>query len=139
MLQNVAELTAMQLGVGRHGGEAGVPDAVDHLDILDAVLGNDRDAIARFEPEAMQRTRKPRGALCQFSVTLNDAAPIADGGETRMAQPRARKPGSDIHTSTSSRGGRQRVRAKRGPMINSAAVSKDGQSLRPHFGPSFET
>ena len=46
MLNDVAELTAVQLGVGRHRGKPAVPDAVNRLDVFDAVLGNDRDTVA---------------------------------------------------------------------------------------------
>ena len=69
MLQNVAELGAVQLGVGRHRGEAGVPDAVEHFEIVGRVLGDDGDAVAGLEAELLaQGAGKPRGALGQFAV-----------------------------------------------------------------------
>jgi hypothetical protein len=55
MFEDVAELPAMQLGVRRHRREPAEPDAVNGLDVLDAILGDDRHAIARLEAECMQR------------------------------------------------------------------------------------
>ena len=53
MLQNVAELAAVQFGVGRHRGEPRMPDAEHELDIIGAVLRRDGDALARLQAEAL--------------------------------------------------------------------------------------
>ena len=73
MLEDVAELAAMQLGVRRHRREAAMPDAVDRLDIFDAVLRDDRHAIAGLQPEPAERICEPRPALGQYAVALRHA------------------------------------------------------------------
>ena len=70
MFEDVAELAAMQLGVRRHRREPAVPDAVDRLDVFDAVLRDDGDAIAGLQSEPAQRARKPRSALGKRAVAL---------------------------------------------------------------------
>src|SRR4029077_19534896 len=96
MLQDVTELTPMQLGVCRHGSETAVPDAENRLDVFDAILRNDGDAIAGLEPEAMQRARKPRSAPGEYAVALRDARALSHGREARMTQSRAKKPRRDV-------------------------------------------
>ena len=49
MFQDVVKLSPVQLGVRRHSGEAAMPDPENRLDIFDAVLGGDRDAIAGLQ------------------------------------------------------------------------------------------
>ena len=53
MLQNVAELAAVQFGVGRHCGQPRMPDAEHQLHIVGAVLRRDGDALARLQAEAL--------------------------------------------------------------------------------------
>ena len=53
MLEDEAELAAMQLGVRRHRGKPGVPDAVHQGEIIDRVLGRDGDAIAGLKRAAL--------------------------------------------------------------------------------------
>ncbi len=92
MLEDVAELAPVQLGVRRHRREAAVPDAVDGLEIFDAVLRDDRDAIAGLQPERAQSAREPRRALGELPVALDDARPLPDRRRARMAQAGARQP-----------------------------------------------
>ena len=100
MLEDVAELAPVQLGVRRHRREAAVPDAVNGLEILDAVLRDDRDAIAGLQSERAQAARQPRRALGELPVGLDDARPLPGRRRTRMAQAGARKPGGDVHRPT---------------------------------------
>ena len=53
VLQNVAELAAVQLGVGRDRGEPRMPDAEHELDIVGAILRRDGDTLARLQAEAL--------------------------------------------------------------------------------------
>ena len=52
VLQDEGELPRVQLGVHRHGAEAGMPDRVHHLDRFDAVGHGESHAIAAFQAEA---------------------------------------------------------------------------------------
>ena len=53
VLQNVAELAAVQFCVGRHRGEPRMPDAEHELDIIGAVLRRDGDTLAGLQAEAL--------------------------------------------------------------------------------------
>ena len=67
MFEDVAELGAVQLGVGRHRGKTGVPDAEQQVEIVLRILGGDGDALAGREPEALaQGAGQPRGAAGQW-------------------------------------------------------------------------
>ena len=53
MLQNVAELAAVQFCVGRHGGKPGMPNAEHELHIIGAILRRDGDTLAGLQAEAL--------------------------------------------------------------------------------------
>ena len=98
MLQDVGELERMQLGIGRHGGKPGMPDTKEQLEVFGRVLGDDGDAVAKIEPEALaQRAGKPRSAAGKIAIAAHDAR--ADGGGRRaaMAHARAVKPKREVH------------------------------------------
>src|SRR5204863_3778111 len=97
MFENVAKLAPTQLGVRRHRRKAAVPNAMDGLDVFDAILGDDGDAIARLKTESAQRVGKPRGSRGERAVALRHAPTVADRGRGRMAQARAMKPCRDVH------------------------------------------
>jgi hypothetical protein len=93
VLEDVAELGAVQLGVGGHGRETRMPDRVHRFEIFDAVPRDDGDAVARVEPQPRaQRGSEARGAHGKCSVVEDHAAAERGGGEARMALPRAFKP-----------------------------------------------
>ena len=69
MIENVTELGAVQLGVRRHHGKTGVPDAEQQFEIVRGILGGDGDALTGRELEALaQGAGKPRGAAGQFAI-----------------------------------------------------------------------
>ena len=76
MFENVAELGAVQLGVGRHRGEAGVPDRVEHFDDSPG--------------SSWRRWRRGRRARARSRATRRRAAPRAPPSRRRSA-PRARR------------------------------------------------
>ena len=84
LLEDVAKLGAVQLGVGRHRGEPGVPDRIERLDIVRAVLGDDGDAVAGLEAEAAQRAGEPRGAARRLAVGPQHARADAERGTLRI-------------------------------------------------------
>ena len=53
MLQNVAELAAVQFGIGRHRGKSRVPNAEHELHIIGAVLRRYGDTLTRLKTEAL--------------------------------------------------------------------------------------
>ena len=69
VLQDEADLDRVQLGIGRYRRRAGVPDAVQDLEILDAVLRHDGDPVTRRDTAALTqgggKTRRPLG---EFAV-----------------------------------------------------------------------
>ena len=98
MLQDVAELGAVQLGIGRHGGEPGVPDAVEQFEIVGRILGGDGDAVAGRKPEPLaQRAGQPRGARGKFAVGRNDARARCRRRQRRMTETGAIKPEREVH------------------------------------------
>ena len=99
MFENVAELGAMQLGVGRHRGKAGVPDAVEQFEIGRRILGGDGDAVAGFKSAALaQGAGQPRGAFRQLAVGRDHARAGRRGsGHAGMTESGAFKPRRDVH------------------------------------------
>jgi hypothetical protein len=73
LFQDVAKLGAVQLGIGRHSGEAGMPDRIKHFEIVGAVRGGDGDALAGRQPEGVQRAGKPRHAARHFAIAAQHA------------------------------------------------------------------
>ncbi len=68
LFEDVAQLGAVQLGVGRHRGQARMPDRVQHFDIIRAVPGDDGDAITGVETERAERTGEPRHPARRVAV-----------------------------------------------------------------------
>ena len=97
LFENVAQLRAMQFGVGRHRGEARVPDGVHGFEIVGAVLRRDCDALAGCEPHRFQRTGKPRDAGCNIAVAAQHARTQAERGTLRVFLACTLKPRSEIH------------------------------------------
>jgi hypothetical protein len=98
MLEDVAELGTVQLGVGGHGRETRMPDRVHRLEIFDAVPCDDGDAVARFQlqPRAQRGSEAP-GAHGECSVVEDHAPAERGGGEARVALARTFKPQCDVH------------------------------------------
>ena len=57
ILQDEGEFLGVQLGIHRHGTEAGMPDRVHHLDRLDAIGHGEGHAIAGGQAEAHAQMR----------------------------------------------------------------------------------
>ncbi len=55
MFEDKPKLGAVQLGVGRHRGKTGMPDAVEQFEITVRILGGDGDPFAGRE---LKRSRK---------------------------------------------------------------------------------
>src|SRR5262249_50999624 len=53
ILQNVAELRAVQLRIDQNSRRSRVPDRVHRLEVFGAILGDDGDAITRIDSEAL--------------------------------------------------------------------------------------
>jgi len=53
MLQDIAELRAMQLGICRHSAKAGVPDGVKDFEVIGRILCGDCHPIAGLQPKAL--------------------------------------------------------------------------------------
>ena len=88
MLQNIAELAAVQLGIGRHRGEPRMPDAEHELDIVEAILRRDGNTLAGFQAEVRaQRRRQSRGASGDFAVTPDNARAQARAGRSPWLNP----------------------------------------------------
>ena len=85
ILQDEGELPGVQLGVHRHGAEAGMPDRVHHLDRLDAVRHGEGHAIAAHQTEAARevhahhRNLAPQVAIGEMGRGRRGRAP-ADRG-----------------------------------------------------------
>ena len=96
MLENVAKLRAMQLRIGRHGREARMPDGIERLEIIRAVLGGDGDAIAGIElqlraqraRQAAKRAQPPRHNCAE--PACRSRAPAARHGFSRHVRARGR-------------------------------------------------
>jgi hypothetical protein len=104
ILDDPGGLLRMQLGVDRHGGGTGEPDAVKGFEILRAVLGEDRDTVAR--PDAVitrKRGADGGGMRCEGAVV--GFHPLADAkrGARRVGDCRPDQPFGQIHGSNSSR------------------------------------
>src|SRR5437764_6735784 len=98
MLQDVAELGTMQLGVCRYRDQAGMPNAIEHVEIVDGVLRGDGDPLARLQAKAMPQCRgKPRCASCKLAVIACDPLAQSDRGQIGMAQSAALEPQREIH------------------------------------------
>src|SRR5262249_49905207 len=114
MLEDIAELGAVQLGIGRHSGEPHVPDAEQQFEIGRRILADDGDAVAGGELQSSaQAAGQARGALGQFAVACDDARTERCRRHVWMTKSRAIKPRRDIHSITmpSFRGARASVRA----------------------------
>ena len=90
MFEDVADLRAVQLGVNEHSSEAGVPNPVQRFEIGDAILCNDRDAIAAVELAARaQRPGKPRRPHGECAIVEEDAFAQRGGRAAWMTFPGA--------------------------------------------------
>ena len=89
MFEDKAELGAVQLGIGRHRGKPGVPDAEQQFDIVVRILGDDGDALAGLELEPIaQRAGKPRGAAGELRRRSRPrACPLAAAGSAGWPRP----------------------------------------------------
>jgi hypothetical protein len=98
MLQDVAELGSMQLGVCRHRDQTGMPDAIEHVEIIHGVLRGDGDPLARLQAKAMPQCRgEPRCASCKLAIIACDPLAHYDRGQIGMAQSAALEPQREIH------------------------------------------
>ena len=98
MFENVADLGAVQLGIDKHGGEARVPNPVKRFEISDAILCNNRDAVAGYEFTAgAQRAAEACGAGGERAIIEDHLVAETDGRTGRMAFPRTFEPQCKIH------------------------------------------
>jgi hypothetical protein len=97
LLEDVAELRAMQLGVGGNGGEPGMPDRIERFEIVRAVLGDDGDAIAGHKPKALQRTGEPRHPAGDLAVAPQAARAKAERRTLRVLPAGAFKCEREVH------------------------------------------
>ncbi len=98
LLQDVAELGAVQLGIGRHRGEPCVPDAVKQFEIMMRILGGDGDPLAGRQAELLaQGAGQPRGACRQLSVGCDHARAGRRRRPRRVTESGAGKPRRDVH------------------------------------------
>src|SRR5262249_34200388 len=86
VLEDVTKLPAVQLGVRRHRREPAMPDAMNGLDVFDAILGDNRDTIPGLEAEGVECAGKPRGAFGEGAVVLDYARAVAHGRKAGMTQ-----------------------------------------------------
>src|SRR5262249_12917433 len=101
MFEDEAEFGAVQLGIGWHGGRAGVPDAMEDLQIFDAVLRRDGGAVARREAGALaQGPGEARRACGQITIGCHGAPPAADSDKVAVAQAGAMQPQRDVHVTS---------------------------------------
>ena len=108
LLQDVAELGTVQLGIGRHRGKTRVPDAVEQRDIVGRIFGRDDDAVAGLKSAFIaQRARQPRRARGQFAVGRNHTRAQSRRGPIRVTETGAIKPQREVHASPSSFRGRR--------------------------------
>src|SRR2546427_13122499 len=99
MLQDITELRAMQLGICGYGRESAMPGGVEHVEIVDGVLGGDRNPVARLQPKAVaQCAGEPRGAAGKLTIAAHHLLAPADSGQSGMAKARALEPQREIHS-----------------------------------------
>ena len=104
MLQDVAELRAVQLGICGHSHKAGMPGGIEDVEIINGIVRGNPDALTRLEAKAgAQCAGKPRDAPGKLSVAAHHPRAQADGRQTGMAQPCALEPQRQIHCATPSR------------------------------------
>ena len=98
VLEDVAKFAAVQFGVGRHRGQAGMPDAEHQLDIVRTILRGDGDPLAGRKPEALpQRSREPCRAAGDVAIISDDAGAEAERRPIAVAQSRAFEPERQVH------------------------------------------
>ena len=74
MLEDKTQLRAVQLGIGRHRGEPGVPDAVKQFEIMLRIFGGDGDTVAGHKMKFIaQGAGKPRGACRELAIGRDHA------------------------------------------------------------------
>jgi hypothetical protein len=100
LFENVAKLGAVQLGVGRHRGEAGVPDRIEHFDIVRAVLRSDRDAVTRLETHSLQCTGEARDTRGNFAVASQHPRAKTERRAFAVLPPRMFEIEREIHLRT---------------------------------------
>ncbi len=99
MLENVAELGAVQLGVGRHRGQPGVPDAVEQFEIMRRVPGGDGDAVAGRKTELVaQAGGEPARPLGELRKARHDSRAGRDRRQRAVFEARGFKRQSEVHT-----------------------------------------
>ena len=88
----------MQLGVHGHSHESRPPGGVERLEILGAILHEDRDAVTRGElrPPA-QAAREARGALRELAIARPGALAMEDGDAAGIGAGGAVEPGGEVH------------------------------------------
>src|SRR5260370_27318954 len=93
MLQDIAELRSMQLRISGHGGEAGVPDGVEHIEVIDRVLRRDRHPVARLQSKLLtQGGGEPRGAARKLAIVAHHPVAQTDGGVRAVTSGRTPEP-----------------------------------------------
>ena len=98
MLEDVGELGPVQLGIHRHRCKTGEPEAVEHLDVLGAVLRHDGDAVAgREDHSAPQAAGEPGRTARKFAVARHHPLATADGGSSGIGPAQPLEPEGDVH------------------------------------------
>jgi hypothetical protein len=98
ILEDEANLARMEPGIHRHCGEARPPGGVKDLEILGHVAHDERDAIARREPETgTHHAGKARDAMGELAIPSPRRFAQEDGGARRIGAARAGEPVGAVH------------------------------------------
>ena len=85
VFEDVAQLGTVQLGIGRHGDAACVPDAIEQRQIVRRIFRDDGDAVAGLEFELVtQRAGDAGSPSGQFAVAHHHALARSGGGQCGM-------------------------------------------------------
>ncbi len=104
MIEDVAELLAVQLGVDRHGEEPGMPDREERLEIFRPVGHGDGDALAgRHAGDGEQRSCQRPHAGGPLAIGQADAGAPGHGGSVGEGLAVLLDPAGDVHRQSSPR------------------------------------
>src|SRR6266851_6864958 len=99
MLQDVAELCSVQLGICGYCRKAGMPRGVEHVEVVNRILCGDNNPVARLQAKAFaQCGGEPRGATRKLSIIAHHPLTQPDSGQTGIAPARALEPQREIHS-----------------------------------------
>src|SRR6056297_3015237 len=96
-------LGAVQLGVDRHGGGPGIPDAIERQQIVGRVAHEERDPVTRLDALFHKRARDLARGTVKASVVHDLIAAAKERGAVGHGLCRAFQPDTDIHWRSSRR------------------------------------